>query len=388
MAAPGQPTGKRIKTRYVGVYFLYGKDRICANGKPDKCFYITYKDKGKAIFEKVGWRSEGYTIQDAIDLRGLRVRERRHPELFGKPQSPPVPPPTGITVEEAWVSFRKHWLPNLKDQYGVIRTYERYIRPNFGSRHILALTELEVETFKQELLAGGAENGRGLQQGTVQKVLALLKRIVNKAFKWNLVEGKNPLSGVSVKNIFSKRERYLSRKEAEQILDGLSFVSCELYHISRIALNTGLRLSEILKLQGNDINIDQGIILIRDGKTGERTAYIPQYFEKELERLIPLDKSNFLFSNKKGEMRNSKVVSTSFAKFMNESGLNKNVTDGKQKIVFHTFRHTFCSWLAIAGVPLYTIAKLAGHKTISMTQRYAKLSPAIQREALERLAFK
>lgn len=386
MAEIPQPTGKRIKTQYVGVYFRYGKDRICPDGKPDKCFDITYKDAhGKFIFEKVGWRSEGYTVQDALDLRGERVRKIRHPELFGEA---PQPLPSGITVDEAWAVFKRNWLPNLKDQYIVKRTYEKHIQPRFGQQYILALSELDIENFKLELLSRGGRLGTGLKAATVAKILSDFKRIVSRAFKWNLVEGKNPLVGVTVKNAFVKRERYLTHKEAEQILDGLSLVSCQLYHISKIALYTGLRLNEILTLHGSDINIAQGIICIKDGKTGERTAYIPQVFKRELERLIPVDRSEYLFTGNKGQRLSSNVTSNAFARFIEEAGLNDSTVDSEHKIVFHTFRHTFCSWLAIEGVPLFTIAKLAGHKTISMTERYAKLSPDIQKEALNRLPMK
>lgn len=387
MAEIPLPTGKRIKSQYIGVYFRYGKDRMCPDGKPDKCYDITYKDakSGRVIFEKVGWRSEGYTVQDALDLRGERVRKLRHPELFG--ETPP-PLPCGITVDEAWAVFKKNWLPNLKDQYIIARNYENHIRPRFGVKYILALSELDIENFKQELLSRGGRQGKALKAATVAKILSDFKRIVSRAFKWNLVEGKNPLAGVTVKNAFVKRERYLTHKEAEQILDGLSFVSCNLYHISKIALYTGLRLNEILNLRGSDINISQGIMRIRDGKTGERTAYIPKSFVKALKKLIPTNNSAFLFTGSKGQRLSGNVVSNAFARFIEDTGLNGSTVESEHKIVFHTFRHTFCSWLAIEGVPLFTIAKLAGHKTISMTERYAKLSPTIQRQALDHLSIK
>lgn len=382
-----QTTGKRIKTQYIGVYFRYGKNRMCPDGKPDKCYDIIYKDRnGKVIFEKVGWRSEGYTVQDALDLRGERVRKIRHPELFGEASPPPLP--SGITVDEAWAVFKRNWLPNLKDQYVVEKTYEHHIRPRFGHQYILALSELDIENFKQELLTRGGKQGTGLKAATVAKILSDFKRIVSRAFKWDLVEGKNPLAGVTVKNAFVKRERYLTHKEAEQILDGLSLVSCNLYHIAKIALYTGLRLSEILNLRGSDINIYQGIMSVKDGKTGERTAYIPKDFVKELKKIIPADNAAFLFTGRKGQKLASNVASNAFAKFIEDTGLNGSTVDSGHKIVFHTFRHTFCSWLAIKGVPLFTIAKLAGHKTISMTERYAKLSPTIQREALDHLPIK
>ncbi|MBW1990219.1 MAG: tyrosine-type recombinase/integrase [Deltaproteobacteria bacterium] len=51
------------------------------------------------------------------------------------------------------------------------------------------------------------------------------------------------------------------------------------------------------------------------------------------------------------------------------------VTDPRQKICFHTCRHTHASWLAMAGVDLYTIAQLLGHRSLEMTQRYSHPSP-------------
>lgn len=382
MVKPASPS-IRIKTPYVGVYYRFAKRRKCADGKLDKCYDITFKRPGgKTVYERVGWRSEGYTIEDAIKLRGLRVRETRHPELF-KPKKPERS--RGITVDEAWDAFKQNWLPNLKNQYHTEKTYERYIRPRFGQRYILTISELELEGFKQELLTTGGKEGNGLKPASVAQIITNFKRIVNKALKWNMFEGRNPLSGMTVKNSFEKRERYLSREEADRIFDGLQFVSCPLYKISRIALYTGLRLNEIINLRGRDINLEQGTIHVRFGKAGERTAYIPKDFTAELAKMLPPDPAALLFARADGGPLSAAATSLAFAKFIDSAGLNEPVVDTIHKIVFHTFRHTFCSWLAIAGVPLYTIAKLAGHKTISMTQRYAKLSPSVQRDALDHL---
>ena len=54
---------------------------------------------------------------------------------------------------------------------------------------------------------------------------------------------------------------------------------------------------------------------------------------------------------------------------------NEDVIDDYQKVVIHTLRHTFASHLAINGCPIYTIKELMNHKTIEMTERYAKLAP-------------
>ena len=54
-------------------------------------------------------------------------------------------------------------------------------------------------------------------------------------------------------------------------------------------------------------------------------------------------------------------------------------------IRFHDLRHTFASWLAINGTPIYTIKELMGHRTLAMTERYSHLIPDAKREAVKGL---
>ena len=62
-------------------------------------------------------------------------------------------------------------------------------------------------------------------------------------------------------------------------------------------------------------------------------------------------------------------------------------TDRKNKVVFHSLRHTFASHLAIIGTPIFTIQKLMNHKDIRMTLRYAKLAPDSGKVFVEQLPF-
>ena len=77
------------------------------------------------------------------------------------------------------------------------------------------------------------------------------------------------------------------------------------------------------------------------------------------------------------------VVGKTFTKAVNILGLNDGVTDPRFKVVIHTLRHTFCSWLASQNVPLYTIGKLVGHANLRSTQRYAKLTDDAKWDALK-----
>jgi integrase len=70
-----------------------------------------------------------------------------------------------------------------------------------------------------------------------------------------------------------------------------------------------------------------------------------------------------------------------FSKAVNDLGLNDGITDRRQKVVFHSLRHTFASWLVQMGKPLYTVSQLLGHSDVKMTMRYAHLAPDTQRAA-------
>ena len=66
---------------------------------------------------------------------------------------------------------------------------------------------------------------------------------------------------------------------------------------------------------------------------------------------------------------------------------NVGVTDRRERIVLHSLRHTFGSWLAQANTSLYQIMKLLDHSQISQTQMYAKLLPNSGLEEVTKLDF-
>jgi integrase len=377
----------RIKTAYVGVYYRYGRNRIKGNGKPDICYDIHYKANGRYIWEKVGWESEGYLVHDAVILRGVRIRNTRHPELqlMLQLQSPTVdadnqkthvPPHTpehapSLTVNEAWIAYKEQWGQNLKNIKGLEYAYWKHLSPAFGEKKFSEITLTEMERLKGVLL-------KKLAPGSVKIIFRFFRQIFNKCKEFGLISEDVKPPKITMSNNLKgdrKRERYLTHDEISKFFDCLSLISCELYYIAKISLYTGMRLHDIVNLKVYNIDIETGVIHIHESKTGERTAYIPDALKFGLKNILAKNMNSFLFSDKSGCKLKKKTLSTLYSHIMNNIGLNNNINNRLYKATFHTLRHTFCSWLAIDGVSIYTICQLVGHKSIEMTKRYAKLSP-------------
>ncbi|OCC16577.1 Integrase [Dissulfuribacter thermophilus] len=115
-----------------------------------------------------------------------------------------------------------------------------------------------------------------------------------------------------------------------------------------------------------DIDLQNEIIHVKDPKSGiSRPVYMtPQVKDMLLERLPEnVDLSSLIFPGKNGKKK--KLISKTFFRIVHKLGFNDGITDPRDKVVFHTLRHTFASWLAIKGIPIYTIKELMGHKSLA-----------------------
>jgi integrase len=125
-----------------------------------------------------------------------------------------------------------------------------------------------------------------------------------------------------------------------------------------------MRKGELFTLKWEQVNFEQGIITLHDTKNGERRD-IPmdetvKTTLKEMER-----KGDYVFCNEQGET--FVRVQRSFEAAVKKSRI--------EDFHFHDLRHTFASNLLMEGEDLNTVRELLGHKDLTMTLRYAHLSP-------------
>jgi len=363
--------GQRKRTKFPGVYSRRGIQRKGEHrGKPDTAFDISYKKEGRKIWEKVGWKAEGYSAKLASEVRAERLRMIRHGQELPREKAK-VP-----RLSEMWKIYFD-WAGENKTRGGRddLYLYKNHLKEPLAKKRLNEVTSFDLERLKSNLTR------KDLSPASVKHILILVREIYNKAGNWGKYQGPNPVKGVKLPTLSNRRERFLSHDEADLLLNELKAVSPSVHDQALLSLHCGLRAGEIFNLRGQDLDFQNGLIRIMDPKNkASRTAYMTQAVKEMLKTRLPENPNDLVFADRwHGEP--IKIISKTFDRAIKKLGLNKDVEDPRQKVVFHTLRHTFASWLAIQGTPLLTIKELLGHKTLAMTERYSHLTPDMKKRA-------
>jgi integrase len=153
------------------------------------------------------------------------------------------------------------------------------------------------------------------------------------------------------------------------------------HEISGLALNTGMRLREILSLRWENVSLAKRLICLPKTKNKDlRYIDMNRLVYKALKELKSMNSTAiFVFPDRQGRPFGS--IRTAFLRTRERAGISDSFR-------FHDLRHTFASRLVMNGVDLRTVQELMGHKDIKMTMRYTHLSAAHKRQAVETLAQK
>lgn len=243
------------------------------------------------------------------------------------------------------------------------------------------VTPQSLERFKAHRLA--KKVGRHtLSRGTVNRDLNFVSGVFSKGMDWRLVPA-NPAKGVARFDVRDRaRVRYLTQEEEGRLLAVLRRYPLA-YRITLIALRSGLRLGEIMRLQWEDLDAATGQIVVRTSKSG-KPRYVPCHPDlAELFRAMPrlgpyivADDAPRIKHRSRGwhalQIGHGKPLSI-FGKWRNDFNLALDLA-GIRDFRFHDTRHSFASNLVQRGVSLQVVAELLGHSSLSMSQRYAHLS--------------
>ena len=246
----------------------------------------------------------------------------------------------------------------------------KHLKGYFANRRMSEITPEMIEMYKEKRL----EAGRA--PATVNREVACLKHMFNVAIR-NSHATSNPVISVKLLRENNVITRVLSKADEEKLL-----AAAQSPHIRAIiicALETGMRVGELLDLRGDQIDFRTGIILVAHTKSG-RSREIPvnQRLRETLKELADRGLGQRVFWWKDGEPLGS--VKKGYKAALRRAGLEE------KRNRFHDLRHTFATRLIDSGVDPFTVQELLGNASITTTQRYAHPNLESKRRAVARLS--
>ena len=362
--------------------------------KPDLYFSVRYQVDGKSVEAGLGWStdSEKWTLHKAIAERqrlideakkGLGVKTHRQRTLSQKKAKETERTQKKNDAEQDrrinlsfGTYFRETYYPRIQKQKKV-KTHEReeslfriWLNPTFGEKPFKDISKADIE----DLFYSIVDAGRSIR--TAEYALTTLKQIWRDA-KEDDYAGSMPAIARTLKQKISKndnaRVRFFSHEEADILLETLKSRSIDLYEKTLISIHCGCRAGEILGLTWGQVDQEHGVFNLKDTKSGKSRVVA---MTSQVKKIMTLKKKGapdqLVFPGRQG--KRSVAISAIFQKVVDDL-YNKGVTDTRQKVTFHTCRHTCASWMVMQGVSLYLVQKVLGHSTIQVTERYSHLAP-------------
>lgn len=246
-------------------------------------------------------------------------------------------------IEHALTQYLKGEAKTLKDYNGLL-SKAKAIRPYIAGQTFDSIGLVQA-SIKKDMIK------RGLKAATINRRLALLRRLANLAFEWGWIQA--PL-GKRIKLLPGETERhyYLTMDQVNKLAKLCPTTGA----LIKIAAMTGLRRSELLNLKPEQITADNSWVILDTGtKTGKpRTVPVPT-IAREL-----FDAYHWPLDN------------------LYNQALRNELEAAREKmniphIRFHDLRHSYASFLIQNGGDLKKVGVLLGHSSTQMTNRYAHL---------------
>ncbi|MBI4284165.1 MAG: site-specific integrase [Chloroflexi bacterium] len=340
-------------------------------------WWVRYADQyGHIHREKVGPKS---LAQKAYEKRKTDIREGKFfPEKLSQRRDM-------LFKDMAKLYLEEHSKVNKRSYEGDRHLMAR-LNEAFGEKALSEITTEDVERFKNRLKQQGTvkkpkrgAKPRPLSEATVNRHLALLSGVFNKATAWKKTKAGNPVKEVKKFKENNERVRFLTEEEEARLR---TVFPEEHWPLVEVALHTGMRRGEQFNLRWRDVNFHTRTITIPRSKSGELRHVRMNDRVMEILRGLPGRlKGEWVFPSETGE---SPLDANNFINRVSNPALKgAKITDFR----WHDLRHTFASRLTMAGVDLRTLQELMGHKTIKMTLRYSHLSPTHTLEAVNKLCL-
>lgn len=243
----------------------------------------------------------------------------------------------------------------------------------FGNKKLVDISPFLIEKYKSQRSKTITMRGGLRSKASVNRELQLLSRVFSLAIK-NRELKANPCSEVEQFKGEVRRNRYLLPDEEEKLMAQLTGRRAHLRLIVLVALHTGMRRGEILRLRKQDVDFYRGNIHVTETKIDEdRDIPMNDTITNELMTHCANLNSDYLFANPKTG-KPIADIKNAFTGACEDAGL--------EDLRFHDMRHTAATRMGEAGVDPFTIAAIMGHKDIKTTSEYTHATIAAKRAAV------
>jgi len=222
-------------------------------------------------------------------------------------------------------------------------------------------------------------NEKQFSKATIARKLATLRSFYKFLVERNKLTS-NPVVAVRTPKQYKKLPRFLDYEEVKKLLDTPSldnWLGVRDRAIMEVLYSTGIRVSELVTLNMDDIDFMGEVVHVRGKGKKERIAPIGsstlqviqhymEYRNKRAQNNVNFD-SKVLFVNKFGKQLSTRSVRRKMDKYLRMAGLDSALSP-------HTLRHSFATHMLNNGTDLRSVQKLLGHQFLSTTQVYKHLT--------------
>ena len=362
----------------------------------------------RSKIKKDSWTIQFYLGRDPITgqkryhseaVKGTKAAaERRLTELLRERDTNTYTDPSTLTVAE----YLREWLDgNTKVETRTLEGYrgnvERYITPNIGHIPVERLSAQQIKDMETWLLREGGKSGKGLSETTVRQV----HRILSKALKdgQKLKQFSRRALG-EIQNVEPPKETPFESGTLtwEDIptffehIDDPQYSTCFL-----LAMQTGLRRSELAGLQWQDVDLKAGVLSVRRTRVKLPSGEVRKSTPKSKSgRSITLPSQsiealgihrgrkgnlagngNFVFCNSEGAPLDPNKITKKFTEVARAAGI--------WNLRLHDLRHTHATLLLNENTNLKVTSERLGHSNIVITAKlYSHVLPTVQRRVAQR----
>jgi len=226
----------------------------------------------------------------------------------------------------------------------------------------------------------------GKATSTISRNLASIRSFYQYMVRTKVVE-EDPTEGLESPKMEKKLPKILSVNEVNLLLEQPKCVDLKGYRdkaMLEILYATGIRVSELINLDLNDVNVEMGFIKCRNAHK-ERVipvgatacSALADYLREARNAMIHTDKETALFVNTNGGRLTRQGFWKIIKQYKNQAKISMDITP-------HTLRHSFATHLVENGADLRAIQEMLGHSDISSTQIYAQLANSKLKEVYQK----